>query len=55
MTTTTSAASTPRGIFRRAAVYAAISSSTIQPTDQPTNFALCATDFSVTVVQIFDT
>jgi hypothetical protein len=30
-------------------------SSTIQPTDQPTNFALCATDFSVKVVQIFDT
>ena len=54
-TTTTRAVSTPRGIFRRAAVYAAISSSTIQPTDQPTNFAICATDFSVTVVQIFDT
>jgi hypothetical protein len=47
-TTTTSAALTPRGIFCRAAVYAAISSSTIQPTNQPTNF-------SVTVVQILDT
>jgi hypothetical protein len=49
------AASTPRGTFCRTAAYAAISSSTIQPSDQPTNLALYATDFSVTVVKIFNT
>ncbi len=32
--------------------YAAIFSYIIQPTGQPTNFALSVTDFSVTVVQI---
>jgi len=39
---------------RRAALYATIFSSMIQPTGQPTNFSLCATDFSVTAVQIFN-
>jgi len=34
-------------------VYVTIFSSTTQPTGQPTNFALCATDFSVTVVHKF--
>jgi len=44
----------PQGTCGRAVAYAAIFSSTIQPTDQPTNFDLFATDFSVTVVQNFD-
>jgi hypothetical protein len=35
-------------------VYTAIFSSTIQPTGQPTKFALRATDFSVRVVQNFN-
>jgi hypothetical protein len=49
--TMTSEASTPRGTFHRAAAYAATFSSTIQPTNQPTKFALCETDFSVTVIK----
>jgi len=52
--TTTSTASTAQGTCCQAVAYATIFSSTIQPTDQPTNFDLCVTDFSVTVVQIFD-